>query len=239
MIFYRRFQPPAAITFDLDDTLYDNLPIIKRAEQVLRDHLVEHHPEVFALIAAQWQSVRQACIAQDPRLGSDMSQLRLQILQRLAEQAGYSKAEQESVADTGYRLFYEARSAFSVNKTIDSLLFELSQRCPLIAITNGNVNLQQVGIAQYFQANFQASLDYPAKPHAAMFNAALDHLAIQPDKILHVGDHLIKDVLGAHQCGMQTAWFAVNRPMRLGHEEVAVLPTVELQQLSELLTLTE
>ena len=33
MQFYRRWQPVAAISFDLDDTLYDNGPAIARAEQ--------------------------------------------------------------------------------------------------------------------------------------------------------------------------------------------------------------
>ena len=237
MIFYRRFQPPAAITFDLDDTLYDNLPIIQEAERILREYLADNHPLVSAQVASQWKTIRRACIADEPRLASDMSQLRQHILRRLAEQVGYTEHERDTMADEGYRLFYRARSAFSVNKTIDSLLAELSQRYPLVAITNGNVNLEQVGIAQYFTANFQASITYPAKPRPEMFEAALTHLSLAPEQVLHVGDNLIKDVLGAHQCGMQTAWFAINRKMQLSDESAAVLPTVQLDSLDELLRL--
>lgn len=39
MHFYRRWQPVAAISFDLDDTLYDNGPAIERAEQWMLSHL--------------------------------------------------------------------------------------------------------------------------------------------------------------------------------------------------------
>ena len=39
MHFYRRWQPVAAISFDLDDTLYDNGPAIVRAEQWMLSHL--------------------------------------------------------------------------------------------------------------------------------------------------------------------------------------------------------
>ena len=38
MHFYRRWQPVAAISFDLDDTLYDNGPAIVRAEQWMLGH---------------------------------------------------------------------------------------------------------------------------------------------------------------------------------------------------------
>ena len=39
MHFYRRWQPVAAISFDLDDTLYDTGPAIERAEQWMLAHL--------------------------------------------------------------------------------------------------------------------------------------------------------------------------------------------------------
>lgn len=35
MRFYRQLAPIAAITFDLDDTLYDNRPVIDKTEQEL------------------------------------------------------------------------------------------------------------------------------------------------------------------------------------------------------------
>ncbi|SVK45665.1 flavin mononucleotide phosphatase [Acinetobacter baumannii] len=33
MHFYRPLRPLAALTFDLDDTLYDNRPVIRQTEQ--------------------------------------------------------------------------------------------------------------------------------------------------------------------------------------------------------------
>ncbi|GAL07766.1 putative FMN hydrolase [Photobacterium aphoticum] len=40
---YRPFPAPKAITFDLDDTLYDNRPVIRRAEQAMYDWLASEH----------------------------------------------------------------------------------------------------------------------------------------------------------------------------------------------------
>lgn len=44
MHFYRRLQRPAALTFDLDDTLYDNHPVIVRSEQAALDFYAAASP---------------------------------------------------------------------------------------------------------------------------------------------------------------------------------------------------
>ena len=72
------------------------------------------------------------------------------------------------------------------------------------------------------------------KPAKDMFNEAANILDIEPKHILHVGDNLIKDVYGAINAGYQAAWFACNRPMRLSHERVFVLPHVKLDTIDEL-----
>ncbi|MCV5262976.1 5-amino-6-(5-phospho-D-ribitylamino)uracil phosphatase YigB, partial [Escherichia coli] len=46
MKFYRRIEPIKAMTFDLDDTLYDNYPVIVRMERELLAWLKHHHPAV-------------------------------------------------------------------------------------------------------------------------------------------------------------------------------------------------
>ena len=35
-----------ALTFDLDDTLWDNRPVLRAAEQSLYDWLAEHYPRI-------------------------------------------------------------------------------------------------------------------------------------------------------------------------------------------------
>lgn len=44
MHFYRPLQRPAALTFDLDDTLYDNHPVIVRSEQAALDFYAAASP---------------------------------------------------------------------------------------------------------------------------------------------------------------------------------------------------
>ena len=118
---------------------------------------------------------------------------------------------------------------------VRQVLAALAAKVPLIAITNGNVDTVQIGINEFFTATYHASLGRPSKPHRHMFDEAAQTLDLAPQDILHVGDNLEKDVLGAHRAGLQTAWIAVNRPMDLRHEDVSVLPSVHLHSLAELL----
>lgn len=235
MRFFRTITRPQAFTFDLDDTLYDNGPIIRRATQVLAEYLEEYHPRVASLSRQHWPSLRRAAIAEDPRLASDMSRLRQVILTRLATMADYSISEAQALANDGYQLFYDARSDFSLNKNVYSCLEKLSLYCPIVAITNGNVDLEKVGIAPLFSAVFQANIHAPMKPSPVMFNAALTTLDLPANQVLHVGDHLIKDVWAAHQVGMKTAWYACNRTMDISNEQVRSLPDMSLSSLEDLL----
>jgi len=53
MKYYRPLKPFKAISFDLDDTLYDNQPIIKKAEDEILAYLNQKHPELAGLTQAQ------------------------------------------------------------------------------------------------------------------------------------------------------------------------------------------
>ena len=59
MQFYRRWQPVAAISFDLDDTLYDNGPAIERAEQWMLSHLRSEYLATAMLDKPRWQAQAQ------------------------------------------------------------------------------------------------------------------------------------------------------------------------------------
>ena len=44
MQIYRSLSPIQAMTFDLDDTLYDNRPVIHHVEEQVALWLFQHHP---------------------------------------------------------------------------------------------------------------------------------------------------------------------------------------------------
>jgi putative hydrolase of the HAD superfamily len=242
MQFFRPLETVKAMTFDLDDTLYNNEPIIRHAERVLQAYLESHHSDAAKLTQKQWWDLKRAAISRDPRLASDMGQLRRIVL--TAALSG-TPANSLSIAPSQdnalnqavnkcFDCFYDARSDFKLDPIFHETLLKVSTHIPLIGITNGNVNADKIGINGCFETILHASVSRPMKPAKDMFDEAANILEIEPKHILHVGDNLIKDVYGAINAGYQAAWFACNRPMRLSHERVFVLPHVKLDTIDEL-----
>ena len=85
----------------------------------------------------------------------------------------------------------------------------LAARLQIIALTNGNADLQRTGVSRFFSACISARDIGSAKPDTPMFEAASRALGIAPENILHVGDDPWLDVQGAHNAGFQSAW--INR----------------------------
>ncbi|WP_342806557.1 HAD-IA family hydrolase [Alteromonas sp. M12] len=239
MKFYRNFSPIKAISFDLDDTLYDNYPFIMEAERKLLSYLSASYPKTSEFSYQDWQQFKLEHLQSQPQLASDMGALRKHTLQTGLQKAGYQDHHLSSAVDDCFDFFYHHRSNFQVNQEICALLSKLANKLPLVAITNGNVNLQQIGISEYFSHCFKANLERPMKPHDAMFTLASSTLKVAPKEILHVGDNLEKDVMGAINAGMQSGWYAYNRKMHLTQEKTTVLPHVQLDDLEELNLLIE
>ena len=235
MRFFKPFGSVKAMTFDLDDTLYNNGPVIRQAEQTLKSHLDKHFPRAARLTVGEWQSIKQDLISEIPELRSDMGELRLRTLKRALVHDGLTDDALHNAAMQCFNCFYDARSNLTLDDDIHRVMAELSERIPLIAITNGNVDVEKVGIAGYFKRVYHASISRPMKPDVHMFDEAVNVLNMQPHNILHVGDSLINDVYGAGCAGMNTAWFAANRNMQLSAERASALPHVMLETFDELL----
>lgn len=234
MIFYRSWQPVKALSFDLDDTLYDNQPVIERAEALALAEMQQSYPCTANTDIRFWRKLRRQLLQQQPELISDMGQLRRSGLELGFRQLGMPATQIPQAVELSFQRFYLYRSDFQVAAPIVQVLKKLAQKLPLVAITNGNVDLQAIGISDHFSFSLHASLQQPMKPHPCMFQLAAEKLQLPAGQILHIGDNLEKDVMGAKNAGFQAAWYAEDRAMSLSREAVSVLPDVQLAHLAEL-----
>ena len=85
-------------------------------------------------------------------------------------------------------------------------LQRLAARYPLLSLSNGNADLQRVGLADLFSGSISAREVGCAKPDPRIFEAACRLLNLEPAQVLHVGDDFELDVRGARAAGMATAW---------------------------------
>lgn len=220
------FSRIRAITLDLDDTLWPVWPTIERAEQVLQDWLRERAPAAHALCerpGARAQ-LRAQALAALPGRTHDLSAVRLESIRLALAQAG----EDETLAPPAFEVFFAERHRVDLFGDALPALEFLSQRCPLIALTNGNADVGRVGIGRYFSASVSAREVGFAKPDARMFQRAAEVAGVPAGAVLHIGDDPEHDGQGALAAGMQMAWInrsgkAWDRPQWTPHLAVAGL----------------
>jgi len=66
----------------------------------------------------------------------------------------------------------------------------------------------------HFEFQLGASDHGKPKPSPCIFHAACARFAFPPHEVLHVGDDIEMDVLGAHRAGLRSCW--INRPDAAG-----------------------
>jgi FMN hydrolase / 5-amino-6-(5-phospho-D-ribitylamino)uracil phosphatase len=196
-----------AISLDLDDTLWPIWPTIERAEAVLQGWLAAHAPQTAALSATPGtlRAVRNHMDAHRPDLAHDLSALRRESIRVLLARAG----DDPALAEPAFDVFFAERQRVELFDDALPALEFLSSRFPLVALSNGNADVQRVGLGAYFKAAFSAREFGVGKPDPRIFHAAASAVNVAPHEVLHVGDDAHLDGVGGLGAGMQVAW--VNR----------------------------
>ena len=195
-----------AITMDLDDTLWEIHPVIHRAERRLYEWLGEHYPRItdkFSRNAIIEQ--RKEIALEFPQQDHDYTFLRRTVLGRIGVAANYG----EQFVDEALEVFDAVRNDVVVFPEVRPALEELRNDYKLIAVTNGNSNLQKIGIDDLFHDVVTASNAGVAKPAPEIFDVAVRAGGAKAHQTLHVGDHPEIDVEGARAAGLRSVW--VNR----------------------------
>lgn len=221
-----------AISLDLDDTLWPIWPVIERAEMQLHEFLSEHAPATaLKFPVPAMRHLREQIAQSHPELAHDYTAQRKLSLGHALHLSG----ESSTLIEPAFSAFYRARNDVDLYADCLPALARLSARYPLIALTNGNADLEQTGIARFFTGCISAKQVGSAKPHAAIFEAARRHLDCDADAILHIGDDPWLDIEGAQAAGFRSAW--INRTQVRWPEELkrADINVIDLNQLADIL----
>ena len=220
------------ITLDLDDTLWDIAPVIRRAETRLREWLAERYPRIVDMHQPEdIVELRAQVVAEFEDQSHDLTFIRQQVLARMGVAAGYG----DGFVDEAFAVFDTERNTVELFPEVRPALESLASRYTLVAVTNGNARLERIGIDYLFHAVVSARTAGAAKPARPIFDAAVSAGGARAHETLHVGDHPEFDVYGARAAGLRTAWLNRN-----GHEwpvefEPPEQTVTNLRELDELL----
>lgn len=194
------------VTFDLDDTLWDNKPVIKRA--ILgAQQLIDQHSGLEPLPMALIADAKAQVIKQTPMLAFDLTSLRTHSYQLALTQHGLNPAKAATLAQAATDEFMRLRTQITPFDTAIPMLKALRENVRVGAISNGNCQLDSLEIGQYFDfwvTPFEASA---AKPDPEIYLFSAKEHGFSPESTLHIGDCLTNDIQGANEAGFFTAWF--------------------------------
>ncbi len=171
--------------------------------------------------------VRKDVVAEHAERVHDLTFLRRTVLSRIGLAAGY----EDDFIDDAFSVFDAVRNDVELFPGAYHALQKLKSNYTMIAVTNGNANLEAIGIAHLFDDIVTATRAGAAKPAAKIFELAVTIGGAQHADTLHVGDHAEYDVQGANACGLATAW--VNRNADAWPVDHAA-PDIEVKNFSEL-----
>jgi FMN hydrolase / 5-amino-6-(5-phospho-D-ribitylamino)uracil phosphatase len=225
-----------AISFDLDDTLWPIWPVIERAERTLITWLGENAPMTAALFSSPTalreirEHMHNVILKRKPEIAHDLSAIRRESIRLALYRAG----DNPLLAEAAFDVFFAERNRVEFYEDTLPAIADLSRRFPLVSLSNGNAQLDRVGLSEYFKAAVSATNFGVAKPNSQIFNEAARLAGVQAHQVLHVGDDAAADVIGALDAGMQAVW--LNRQGKVWPYS-NVQPTLEIASLAELTAL--
>jgi FMN phosphatase YigB (HAD superfamily) len=218
-----------ALTLDLDDTLWPVLPVLEGADQAVDDWLRQHHPDVArAWPIAAMRELRAKVAAERLDLTHDFTTQRKLTLRHAFDSCGIADAP----IDALWEIYFSARNAVEFFPGSLLALQRIAARWPVASLTNGNADLERIGIHGHFVHHVSARGSGMAKPDRRIFEAAAELLKVEPAQILHVGDDPQMDVVGARDAGMHTAW--INRDRKPWPAELGPAPGLDLPDMTAL-----
>lgn len=193
------------VSFDLDDTLYDNKPVIVAAESACHDFLQQQFlRQSVSFDYAVFQQIRRRLLTSDDPKMENMSFFRQQALLEFCQALDHK----EQIVEQAFKVFIKVRCEVAIPPVIMRMVQCLAENFQLASITNGNCDVTQLAIANYFSKNYSPVNGYRAKPHPQMVSTAIKDFDLLPQQVLHVGDSKSKDGLAAKRANTNFLLFS-------------------------------
>ena len=201
------------LSFDLDDTIWQCRPVLARAERAQAAFVRQFYPELEQHINRKsWSKLEERAMAAHAHMLHNHTFRRKQTLLLAAQEAELE--EPMKVSEDVFHAFITARNNVleHVYPGVIETLKELKSRYTLVALTNGNADVQKIpGLRHLFEHSVQAEETGAGKPNKQPFERVLSLTGVAAHEVVHIGDSLESDVQGAIDMGMHAVWVSRGR----------------------------
>ena len=178
--------------------------MIQRAEQRFYDWLKIYYPKIPQKYSeADLIKHRMAYMQIHPDNRHDLTFLRKRWMESLADELGYDY----SLVEPGFEVFWLARNEVTFFDGALELLEQLSARYTLGVISNGNADVNHIGVGHLFEFTLSSEAAGVAKPHQDIFHQAVQLSGVEKHETIYVGDDPERDILGAQDAGLRAIWY--------------------------------
>ena len=232
-----------AITFDLWNTLFENISYSELRLNLLNTHLKNKNPNI--LLSDVLESYNNFFSFVHPRL-KKLEYTHVYTKERLTKlldelNIGLSSIELD-------RLMNEIESTMLENppllkKGVKDTLALLNQDYKLAIISDTGITpgriiriiLEQYEILRFFEATIFSDETGYYKPHSIAFKTALDYLNCAPQHSIHIGDLLETDIKGAKEYNMYAIWVK----NQIQNASSKIQPDFEVNEISEVIDIVK
>jgi HAD superfamily hydrolase (TIGR01549 family) len=219
-----------AISFDADGTLWDFDKVMRHSLEYVLEQLRKIDPRAAARLDTEKMiKIRNRVAERLKGKVTNLEEVRLEAFRQTLKDIGRPNEELAFLLNQVY-----LKHRFEDIEIFDDVLPTLKvlrHRYSLGILSNGNSYPERCGLENMFEF-VVFSQDYGIeKPDPRIFQIALEKARCSEGELLHVGDSLVDDVLGAINAAIRCVW--LNR--QGVHQDLDVKIDYEISSLSELL----
>ncbi|MFW9952007.1 MAG: HAD family hydrolase [Candidatus Thorarchaeota archaeon] len=232
-----------AITFDLWNTLFENISYSDERLSILFENLINinHNIQIstlrtlynkyFSFINPDFKSINHHHVYAKERITHLLNDLKINL----------SSIELNSLIKQLENVML--KNPPSLKSGVKETLITLSQKYKLGIISDTGITpgriiriaLNQYDLLNLFQITIFSDETGYYKPHIFAFKAALDKLECKPEDSIHIGDLLETDIKGAKNFKMSTIW--LRSPSN--KFQIDIQPDYEIDKISEVIEIVE
>ena len=196
------------ITLDLDDTLWPNKKVIVDAENAWLNFILTKFPNLVDEFREESLSrVRVDLVEADPSLKNDLTKFRKEIIKETLLRSGVESVDAIYYSNESFNEFFKVRNKVQLYTDAKKILERLYRKVIIGALSNGNADLEIIGISNFFKFSINAKDVKSNKPSPPHFIKALELADCEAEEALHIGDCPVNDIGGARNCNFNTIWF--------------------------------